>query len=622
MPRTSSGEIIVTNFRGLNVKDNALYIDDSEAQIATNIVVTDGAVEVRGGLELHSENTNVTGGIPMMTPYYKRDGTEELIFANDNDYYFITPSNTTWQHIGDYGTAADNPYAYQFKDTIYFGTGLLGNTSYQYNSNAVSVTDTTIAFNDANPDTITDSNNGFGDFEGLSVVTISGSGFNDSVVKVTSAGAGQLTLVASESLTAEPAGASVTITATGFKILNSQADTTGDLRFFTQFLGKNIRYLLGGGLQKDDADKNITTVFYTTDGEDWGAGSGVIQVGPSDGQDVTGFVQNNELVIQKEKARHRWDSFYEENSGNFALRELGVDRSSGGVNHETILSIDGDVVSLVGKGKSIEGFGLDGTSQGNARPKQYATNINPILDNLNWQKSIIAKSRGIFHNRKAFFSAPYQSSQFNNILLVGDWDTPTKNYQPSWTTWGKGIGSMAVFRDSNGEDQLYLGDATEPKIYRYNPNVYSDNGNGYRRVWKSKKFSLNRQSDYDNGQHVLIEGYIRLNTEFTLTVITDGTSQSWKIDKNQLINGDGGGGLIGDNHIGDEFIGGNGVASDKFRYQAIAFLPNSQRYIKNIEIQIENNGAGQFWSLDYLSINENINMKNIPANHKNLEQII
>lgn len=619
MPKTNSGEIIVQSFRGLNVKGNPLVIDESEAQIASNVVVTNGAVEVRGGLELHSENTDVTGGVTMMAPYYKRDGTEDLVFANEDRYYITTPLDPTWQLLGDYGTAVDNPTAYQYKDVIVFGTGSLSNTPYKYDSVSNTVTDTTIAFVDSNPDTITDSNNGFGDFRAGDVLIVSGSANNDGQYSISSAVAGTITV--GEALTAEAAGASITLSSSGMSEVAVPADANGDLRFYTQFLGKDIRYLVGGGLQRDNEDANITSLFYTTDPNNW-SGGGVIQVGPSDGQDVTGIIQNNSLVVQKEKARHHWDSFYEENSGNFALREFGVERTSGGVNHETIMTIDGDVVSLTGKGKSIEGFGLEGTSQGNAKPKQYATNINPLIDELNWQKGIIAKSRSIFHNRKAFIAAPYLSSQFNNILLVGDWDAPTKNYQPSWTTWGKSIGAMGVFRDSNGEDQLYLGDALEPKIYKYNKNIYSDNGRGYRRVWKSKKFSLGRQSDYDKGMNVLIEGYIRLNTEFILTVITDGKEQSWKITKDQLINGDGGGGgLIGDHYVGDEQIGGNGVASDKFRYQAIASIPNSQRYIKNIEIQVENNGAGEYWSMDYLSINEKMNLKNVPANHKNLEAI-
>ena len=90
MPTTKQGEIIVQDFRGINVHDNAFIIDDSEAQLATNVVVTNGAVEVRGGFEIHAQDLTRTGGIPMMTPFYKRDGTAQLVFANDDDCIMIS----------------------------------------------------------------------------------------------------------------------------------------------------------------------------------------------------------------------------------------------------------------------------------------------------------------------------------------------------------------------------------------------------------------------------------------------------------------------------------------------------------------------------------------------------
>ena len=68
----------------------------------------------------------------------------------------------------------------------------------------------TIAFVNSNPDTITDSGSGFGSFVAVKIV-VSGSTNNDGVYTVASVVAGTLTLDAAESLTAEVAGASVTI---------------------------------------------------------------------------------------------------------------------------------------------------------------------------------------------------------------------------------------------------------------------------------------------------------------------------------------------------------------------------------------------------------------------------
>ncbi len=70
---------------------------------------------------------------------------------------------------------------------------------------------TTIAFNDANPDTITDSGNGFGVFTAGMIITVSGSTSNDGTYTIASVTAGTITLVDGDTLTTESAGANVTV---------------------------------------------------------------------------------------------------------------------------------------------------------------------------------------------------------------------------------------------------------------------------------------------------------------------------------------------------------------------------------------------------------------------------
>lgn len=76
------------------------------------------------------------------------------------------------------------------------------------------ITGTTIAFVDSNPDTITDSGSGFvtAGFE-AGIITVSGSVNNNGDFTVDREGisTGTLTLISSDSLTAEAAGATVTI---------------------------------------------------------------------------------------------------------------------------------------------------------------------------------------------------------------------------------------------------------------------------------------------------------------------------------------------------------------------------------------------------------------------------
>lgn len=82
-------------------------------------------------------------------------------------------------------------------------------------TNGANQTATTIAFVDSNPDTITDSGNGFvtAGFQAGQTITVSGSTSNNNTFTIASVVAGTITLVAGDSLTAESAGATVTIAA-------------------------------------------------------------------------------------------------------------------------------------------------------------------------------------------------------------------------------------------------------------------------------------------------------------------------------------------------------------------------------------------------------------------------
>lgn len=108
------------------------------------------------------------------------------------------------------------------------------------------ITATTIAFVDSNPDTITDSGSGFvtAGFEALDYITVSGAGEagNNDTFRIDTGGAaaGTLTLIGTDALTAESAGESVTIVEalpgtvlTGFH--NWSLDYTGDVHETTDF---------------------------------------------------------------------------------------------------------------------------------------------------------------------------------------------------------------------------------------------------------------------------------------------------------------------------------------------------------------------------------------------------
>lgn len=91
--------------------------------------------------------------------------------------------------------------------------------------NTVTYTASTIAFNNANPDTIVDSVNGFGDFSNSQDVLISGSTSNNGVWTVNTASAGTLTLQSTDALTAESEGEEVTISAVTYPVASDHSRT-------------------------------------------------------------------------------------------------------------------------------------------------------------------------------------------------------------------------------------------------------------------------------------------------------------------------------------------------------------------------------------------------------------
>jgi len=115
---------------GINVEDSSHQILDPYLVSALNVNVGNGFVESRPGLTLFNEDMTKSGGITMMVPSYFRDGKKQLVFANDDDYYFLNNTATTstaWGAVGDYGTAVTNPFGFFYKNYTIFGTGLAAN---------------------------------------------------------------------------------------------------------------------------------------------------------------------------------------------------------------------------------------------------------------------------------------------------------------------------------------------------------------------------------------------------------------------------------------------------------------------------------------------------------------
>jgi len=117
----------ITDFSGgLNVLDSEYFIASNQGRVMLNVDVKRGAVETTSGFDLWNHDSTKTNGIKMLIPYYMADGTSQLVFANDDDYYYLentAEADTTWSDIGDYGVAQDNPMGYVYDDKLVLGSG-------------------------------------------------------------------------------------------------------------------------------------------------------------------------------------------------------------------------------------------------------------------------------------------------------------------------------------------------------------------------------------------------------------------------------------------------------------------------------------------------------------------
>jgi len=146
---------------------------------------------------------------------------------SDNSFQDDGQDFSDWEASGDPAlyemtvTNDDGTYGWGFLGAA-FTTDNADDSVYVYASSALtaaaSITDTTIAFVDSNPDTITDSNNGFvtAGFIAGQTITVSGSTSNDGVYTIDTVAAGTITLITSNALTAEAAGDNVTILSSGW----------------------------------------------------------------------------------------------------------------------------------------------------------------------------------------------------------------------------------------------------------------------------------------------------------------------------------------------------------------------------------------------------------------------
>lgn len=239
---------VVTDFRGYRNREDITNLKEGYMVYGSQNVLTtvSGKVGIRGGYTLDGEANSTIGGIKSAFDCLLHTGEERHLrfYGTVGQFRYLTYAGAVTWHPLLSGTASPNFNCTTFWNTLeqkdfilmvngqkqiiewsggatYLasatGTTITKTGTSTWNEegfyNQGNITGTTIAFVNSNPDTITDSGNGFiaaGFYPGQKI-TVNGSVSNDGTYTIKSVTAGTITLIATDSLTAEGAGANVTI---------------------------------------------------------------------------------------------------------------------------------------------------------------------------------------------------------------------------------------------------------------------------------------------------------------------------------------------------------------------------------------------------------------------------
>jgi len=601
----------------------------AESPDMENVELTlNGSIATSPGFEEVSSRGSGSGRVKNILPYNKDDDTQYLLIAHDDDYFSITPANTSWSNtnLGDYGTAATNVGGTVYKGSATAATATVTITSY---ANLVSGTDDAIVVNGVT----------FTAQAGAATpgdATFRAATSNDATATSLRTQVNAYTGVLTENLddiTASEASAVVTLTAdtaggrgNTYKLAYIDNDTNiGAVISGALFTGgEDARQAILGNdnasnyIQKADVSSAMTTIggapaqgyimesfmghlfiardktlYYSNieDEDDWSGGG---TIGFNDV--ITGLMVEGTRLVVFTRSYHQGVFFQYDDSNvlSVPLKEP-YERQYGCLAPKTVVEVYPDTYYWSPFGAMRLGTESGYDENGLPRPMSLSTLIDPSLQNTNFAERALAAS--IFNPAKQqyYLSVPNGVDTFNSVTYV---------YNRNWNAWTKMTGfypsCWALFKNTYYEDEQYFGDENAPRVLKFN-DQYTFAGSGYTRKWKSKKFIMGDANRMKQWKWVDIAGSMYENTEFTVTMTVDGESKSYIIDSTHLETA-AGGGYLGDNWLGDQWKGGELVTSQFKRFRARIYFDQTIKEGFDMQITVQNDGAGQPWKLDFMGI--------------------
>lgn len=348
-------------------------------------------------------------------------------------------------------------------------------------------TNTTIAFVDSNPDTITDSANGFvtAGFVAGDVITVTGSASNNKTFTIATVAAGTITLVASDTVVAEGAGASITITAIRSWTNDVLLGTVRNQLYVGSFNSREVYVSKVGDYDNFSAPSVPRTV----------GDSAILQL---DGVPIAGTVQEDHMYIT---ARYgQWYDISFQLSSDLTSEELIVNRLKTGPQQNAIASTavfktKNDVV-FVSQDKTFDTLGrVERINTPQSRPLSYPVKL--LFERLD-----LTDASGIYWNNFVYIAVPNESVVLIYNVIEGYWETPQ-------------VLPIVGFSIIGGD--LYGHSNAVPETYKLFDG-YNDNGNPIEAIAKFAYQNGSERTALKLFNEFYTEGYMTTNTELTLSL--------------------------------------------------------------------------------------------------------
>jgi hypothetical protein len=588
-----------------------------------NVEITQtGSLVSSTGYELVSEIAS-TGGIKGLLDYNKDLTNRYLMLTHGTKHYKITPSNTAWDdtNLGTYGAEANYVGGVVFNGAATASSGTITITSYAdlltaTNFSSVKIkghnfiaqsgasTAGTLTFraatsNNATAQDLCKQINSYANLSPFVSATVSGA-----IITVTSLALGEVanyplvyinnTGVVGLTLSGAnlTGGSSGRIAVIGTDTVSKKADITNPMSGLTAMPTGNVMATFLGRLFV----ANGKTLYYSATGDE------TIQEGAQGFNDIVmGLRVEGTRMFVFTRTYHQGIQFDYNSDFNIStpLKEA-YERQYGCSASKSLQSVYSNAVYLSPYGVMNLGAEENYNEQGLPRPVSLSTKINSAFQGINYD--YIDKSCSIFdpYSQQYYLSVPFQGATYNNLTFVYNW-----NWQ-AWTTrTGLYPTDYAFFRKSTEtKDSVYLTDYFNSRLLRFNSG-YSYAGGDYLRKWVSKKFTMGTTMGLKRWNYLKVVGSMYTTSKFTVRLTVDDEWEEFTIDAGSLVTNSKG--YLGDNWIGDAYLGGDPAPETKFyRFRSLLSFPISIKEGAEMQITIYNSAAEQPWKIDYLEIDYDI----------------